>query len=246
MSGAPGKLLLRALAGETSSRPPFWFMRQAGRYLPEYREVRARAGGFLALCMAPELAAEVTLQPIRRFPLDAAILFADILLIPHALGQALDYREGEGPVLAPIRDRAGLAELDAQGAGARLAPVMETVARVAEALPEGVALIGFAGAPWTVASYMVEGGGSPDQRQAKRWAYGDPAGFGQLMALLVETTIDYLEAQALAGAEALQLFDTWAGSLAAGEFDSWVIEPTGKIVAGLRARGIEAPIRNPA
>ena len=236
------KPLLRALGGESLSRPPFWFMRQAGRYLPEYRAVRARAGGFLDLCMAPELAAEVTLQPIRRFQMDAAILFADILLIPHALGQPLDYREGEGPVLAPIRDAKALAGLERRGAEDRLAPVLETVSRVAGALPDGVALIGFAGAPWTVATYMVEGGGSPDHRHAKRWAYGDRQGFAALIELLVEATIDYLAGQARAGAEALQLFDTWAGSLAAGEFDRWVIQPTAQIVAGLRAGGVEAPI----
>ncbi len=236
------KPLCRALAGERLARPPFWFMRQAGRYLPEYRALRARAGGFLELCLTPELAAEATLQPIRRYGMDGAILFADILLIPHALGQSLDYREGNGPVLAPVRDAAGLAGLDACRVEARLAPVYETVARVADALPGEVALIGFAGAPWTVATYMVEGGGSPDHRHAKRWAYSDPAGFEALMDLLVRATIDYLAGQVRAGAEAVQLFDTWAGSLAAPEFDRWVIRPTARIVAGLRARELEVPI----
>ncbi len=244
MSGRakPEKPLIRALRGERLDRPPFWFMRQAGRYLPEYRAVRADAGGFLDLCMNPEKAAEVTLQPIRRYGMDAAILFADILLIPHALGQPLDYREGEGPVLEPIRDAAGLSRLDASAASSGLAPVMETVARVAAALPDETALIGFAGAPWTVATYMVEGGGSPDHRNTKRWAYGDPDGFTRLIEVVVDATVDYLAAQVAAGAEALQLFDTWAGSLAAPEFDRWVTAPTRAIVAGLRARGIDVPL----
>ncbi len=236
------KPLIRALRGERLARPPFWFMRQAGRYLPEYRAVRADAGGFLDLCMNPEKAAEVTLQPIRRYGMDAAILFADILLIPHALGQPLDYREGEGPVLEPIRDAAGVARLSAENAPPHLEPVMETVARVAEALPDEVALIGFAGAPWTVATYMVEGGGSPDHRLTKRWAYSDPDSFVHLIGAIVESTIDYLAAQVEAGAEALQIFDTWAGSLAAPEFERWVVRPTHFIVQGLRARGIDVPI----
>lgn len=236
------KPFLSALAGETATRPPFWFMRQAGRYLPEYRAVRARAGHFLKLCYTPEHAIEVTMQPIRRFHPDAAILFADILLIPHALGQAVDFREGEGPVLDPVRDVAALSRLGRDRFDATLAPVYQSVAGIAAALPPDVALIGFAGSPWTVATYMVEGRGSPDQQRAKRWAMGDPAGFGRLLDLLVDATVDYLSQQVAAGAEALQLFDTWAGSLPAGLFETCCIEPTRRIVAELDRRHPEIPV----
>ncbi|MDP6708907.1 MAG: uroporphyrinogen decarboxylase [Alphaproteobacteria bacterium] len=236
------KRLLRVLAGLPVDRPPFWFMRQAGRYLGEYRRVRGEAGSFLELCYAPELAEEVTLQPIRRFHPDAAILFADILLVPEAMGQELAFREGEGPVLTPIRDVSALQALEPEGLHERLAPIYETVARLARSLPDDVALIGFAGAPWTVATYMVEGGGSPDQRLAKRWAFEDPAGFGRLIDLLVEATVAYLAAQVRAGAEVLQLFDTWSGSLPETAFARWCIEPTRRVVDGLRAAGIGVPI----
>jgi len=217
-------------------------MRQAGRYLPEYRALRAEAGSFLDLCYDPKRAAEVTLQPVRRFSPDAAILFADILLLPEAMGQALRYAEGEGPVLEPVRDVAALTGLRIEGVHARLAPVYETLARVADALPEEVALIGFAGAPWTVATYMVEGGGSVDHRHVKRWAFADPDGFGALIDLLVEGTAEYLAAQARAGAEVLQLFDTWAGVLPAAEFERWCVRPTRAIVERLRADGIQVPV----
>lgn len=236
------KRLLRVLAGLPVERSPFWFMRQAGRYLASYRRVRAEAGSFLELCYAPALAEEVTLQPIWRFHPDAAILFADILLLPEAMGQALDYREGEGPVLEPIRSVEALRELRPEAIDERLAPIYETVARLARSLPSDVALIGFAGSPWTVATYMVEGSGSADQRRAKRWAFEDPAGFGQLIELLVETTIHYLAAQARAGAEVLQLFDTWAGSLPEAAFETWCIEPTRAIIDGLRAAGVTVPV----
>ena len=189
------KRLLRPLRGETLSRPPFWLMRQAGRYLPEYQAVRREAGDFLTLCYTPDLAVEVTLQPLRRYAMDAAIVFADILLIPDALGQPLTYREGEGPVLEPLRSRQDLRSLDAGRLHDHLAPVYETVARLARELPPETALIGFAGAPWTVATYMVEGRSSRDFCATKRWAYGDPEGFGQLINLLVETTSLYLVAQ---------------------------------------------------
>jgi uroporphyrinogen decarboxylase len=237
-----GKRLLATLAGRPVDRPPFWFMRQAGRYLPEYRALRAEAGSFLELCYDPARAAEATLQPVRRFGPDAAILFADILLLPEAMGQALRYAEGEGPILDPVRDRAALRALRPERIQARLAPVYETVARVAEALPEEVTLIGFAGAPWTVATYMVEGGGSVDHRHAKRWAFADPDGFGALIELLVGGTAEYLAAQARAGAEVLQLFDTWAGALPAAAFERWCVAPTRAIVERLRALGVKQPI----
>jgi uroporphyrinogen decarboxylase len=236
------KPLLRALAGETMPTPPWWLMRQAGRYLPEYRMLRQRAPDFVALCLDPELAAELTLQPVRRFGMDGAILFSDILLLPGALGQALAFREGEGPVLEPILDERAIARLHLDGAGSRLAPVFEAVSRVAAALAPQTALIGFAGSPWTVATYMVEGGASRDFRRVKGWAYRDPVGFGSLMELLVEGTIMLLSGQIEAGAEAVQLFDTWAGVLPEALFERWVIGPTRRIVAALRSRFPEHPI----
>jgi len=236
------KLLIRALRGETLPRPPFWFMRQAGRYLPEYRAMRQQAGSFLELCYNPDLATQVTLQPIRRFGMDAAILFADILLIPDGLGQTLDYREGEGPILEPICNVADLARLSLDKLHRRVAPVYETVARLAAELPDHVALIGFAGAPWTVATYMVEGKGSRDHALVKQWAYGDPDGFGQLIDLLVTATVAYLSKQVDAGAEAVQLFDTWAGALSETAFQRWCIEPVHQIVALLRQKHPELAI----
>ena len=239
---AEGKtLLIRALEG-ASGRPPIWLMRQAGRYLPEYREIRDAAGSFLDLCYTPELAAEVTLQPIRRFGFDAAIIFSDILVVPHALGQELAFREGEGPVLAPITDTAGLDLLQRAGAVDRLAPVFETVMRVREALSDDVALIGFCGAPWTVATYMVGGRGSPDQRDAKKWAYGDPQGFGRLIDLLVDVSAEYLLRQVDAGAQVLQIFDSWAGNLADDAFARWSIAPIKEIVARVKADHPHVPI----
>lgn len=236
------KLFIRALNGETLARPPFWLMRQAGRYLPEYRATRAQAGSFLDLCFAPELAVEVTLQPLRRYGMDAAILFSDILVVPHALGQKLDYVEGEGPQLDPIRDASGLGRLATGDFHDRLAPVYETVRRLSTAIPETTALIGFAGSPWTVACYMVEGGGSKEYAHVKRFAYGDPQGFQALIDLLVRTTADYLSAQIQAGAEAVQVFDSWAGVLPAPEFRKWVIEPTRRLVELLNARHPGVPV----
>jgi uroporphyrinogen decarboxylase len=234
--------LLQTLAGQALTPPPIWLMRQAGRYLPEYRAVRARTGSFLELCYTPALAAEVTLQPIRRYGFDAAILFSDILVVPDALGQRVDFVEGEGPRLEPVRSQADLARLNGDATRTKFARVCETVARLRQDLPNGTALIGFCGAPWTVATYMAEGGGSPDQRAARLWAYRDPAGFGRLVEMLVEASVDYLAMQAEAGADVLQIFDTWAGSLPPREFETWVVEPTRRIVAALRAKHPQVPI----
>jgi uroporphyrinogen decarboxylase len=230
------KPLLRALARKGTERPPWWLMRQAGRYLPEYRAVRSRARDFVKLCLTPRLAAEVTLQPVRRFGMDGAILFSDILMIPHALGQKLAYHEGEGPVLEPIEDHIGITRLDPSRATRHLAPVFEAVERVAAVLDPKTALIGFAGSPWTVASYMVEGGTSRDFRKVKGWSYQDPEEFGVLIDLLTEVTIEFLAGQIEAGAEVVQLFDSWAGVLPEVPFARWVIEPTRRIVAALKQR----------
>jgi uroporphyrinogen decarboxylase len=233
---------LQPFVGEPVWPPPVWLMRQAGRYLPEYRETRAKAGSFLDLCYSPTLATEVTLQPIRRYAFDAAILFADILVVPDALGQKVAFLEGEGPVLDPITTPAGIAALDLAKARAKFQIIWDSVARIRQDLPRHIALIGFCGAPWTVATYMVEGKGSKEQAAARLWAYRDPEAFGQLIDLLVEASIEYLAGQAAAGADALQIFDSWAGSLPSGPFDQWVIRPTQRIVEGLRKRGITAPI----
>ncbi len=236
------KSLLSVLQGDTGPRPPIWLMRQAGRYLPEYRELRARAGSFLNLCYNPVHAAEVTLQPIRRFGFDASILFADILLLPNAMGQQLDYREGEGPVMEPIRSVEALKQLGERDIHATLAPVYETVRLLRKALPETCTLIGFAGAPWTVATYMVEGRGGNDQAAAKTWAYGDPEGFQVLIDRLVDATIDYLSKQVEAGAEVVQIFDTWAGALPEADFRRWCLKPVLSIVQGLRERHPNIPV----
>lgn len=237
-----GKRLIDALTDRPVDRPPFWFMRQAGRYLPEYRQIRAQVGDFLEMCYTPSAAAEVTLQPIRRYGMDAAILFADILLIPDALGQKLEYREGEGPVLEPIRTGEALAALRPDAIHERLAPVYETVERVAGALPEGTALIGFAGSPWTVASYMVEGHGSKEFQETRLWALRDPQGFGALIDILVETTTEYLSRQIEAGADAVQLFDSWSGVLSPDQFGRWCTDPTRAIVGRLKRRYPEIPV----
>lgn len=239
----PEKKLLRALAGLETEGVPLWMMRQAGRYLPEYREVRAKAGGFLNLCYTPELAEEVTLQPIRRYGFDAAILFSDILVVPDALGQQVAFKEGEGPVLEPITDEAGLAAL---GSPARvtehLKPVYETVARLSKSLPKETTLIGFAGAPWTVATYMVGGKGSPDQAAAKLWAYRAPDEFQKLIDILVEATVEHLAAQVEAGAEVVQIFDTWAGSLPELSFERFALRPVKAIRELLQARFPGLPV----
>ena len=235
--------LLRVLRGESLSPPPIWLMRQAGRYLPEYRALRAQAGDFLTLCYTPAFAAEVTLQPIRRFGFDAAIVFADILLVPHALGVGLRFAEGEGPKLDPIRDTTGLARLtDSVRAADKLAPVYETLSLVRAKLPRDVALIGFAGAPWTVATYVAEGGGSTDQAAAKLWAYRDPLGFEKLIDVLTEATIVYLERQIEAGADVLQIFESWASGLSEPMFERLCMRPTARIVSALKVRHPSVPI----
>lgn len=217
-------------------------MRQAGRYLPEYREVRAQAGSFLNLCGAPKLAAEVTLQPLRRFDLDAAIIFADILLIPKALGQHLEFQEGEGPVLKPVQGASDLSGLDDELKLSELDPVFEALEIVSSELSDSVSLIGFCGAPWTVATYMVAGRGTPDQRPAREAAYRDEAWFGDLIDLLVRSSVGYLARQVEAGAEAVQIFDTWAGVLGDEQFDRWCIAPTRQIVEEFRLRCPGVPV----
>jgi uroporphyrinogen decarboxylase len=224
------KPLLKVLDGARCVPPPVWLMRQAGRYLPEYRAVREKAGGFLDLVFNPELAAEVTLQPVRRFGFDAAILFSDILVVPHALGQPVSFAVGEGPQLDPIRDGGQVKRLAAELDHAVLAPVYQTVRLVKQKLDANVALLGFCGAPWTVASYMIAGHGTPDQAPARLFAYREPGAFAALIDKLVEASAAYLVRQLQAGADAVQVFDTWAGVLPAEEFVRWCIEPTRQIV----------------
>jgi uroporphyrinogen decarboxylase len=234
------KPLLSVLKGEKPEKTPVWLMRQAGRYLPEYRALRAEKGGFLDLATDPVSAAEVTLQPIRRFGFDGAILFSDILMVPFALGQDLRFEAGEGPRLSPPLVDAKLQTL--ARVPTRLEPVYATVEKVAAALPPETAFLGFAGSPWTVATYMVAGQGSRDQSEARRYAYGDPGGFEAIVDAIAEMTVDYLSRQIEAGVEAVQLFDSWSGSLAPAHFERWVIAPTAKIVASLKARHPETPI----
>ncbi|CAA7614032.1 Uroporphyrinogen decarboxylase [Candidatus Terasakiella magnetica] len=236
------KPFLRALAGETLTPPPFWLMRQAGRYLPEYRATRAEAGSFLDLCYNPELATEVTLQPLRRYGFDAAILFSDILVIPDALRQQVAFKEGEGPVLTPIRSATDLDGLNISGLHDHLAPVYATVKKLSAAIPATTALIGFAGAPWTVATYMIEGSGSKDFSKAKTMMFGQPELFARLMALLIQATGDYLIRQIDNGAEAIQIFDTWAGALPEDQFERWVIAPTRVLVQRIRAERPGVPV----
>ena len=236
------KPLLRVLRGETPTRPPYWLMRQAGRYLPEYRKIRAEAGDFLDLCYAPELAAEVTLQPVERFAMDAAILFSDILVVPHGLGRKVAFLEGEGPSLEPLREAGEVASLSLDRMLGHLAPVYETVTRVRGRLPAEAALIGFAGAPWTVATYMLEGGSSRDFAAAKHWMRARTADFEALIDVLVEATVAHLSAQAAAGAEVVQIFDSWASALEGDEFERWSVEPARRIVAGLKQSHPEVPV----
>lgn len=236
------KRFLQPFSGNAVTPPPVWLMRQAGRYLPEYRKTRADAGSFLDLCYSPKLAAEVTLQPIRRYGFDAAILFSDILVVPDALGQSVRFAEGEGPRLDPIKSIEGLARLALSNTNDKFARVCETVERLSKKLPRETALIGFCGAPWTVATYMAEGKGSPDQAAARGWAYSDPQGFSALIDILTEASIVYLSGQLDAGANAIQIFDSWAGSLAEDEFARWVIAPTAKIVAAIRSRYAGVPV----
>ena len=240
MSAPAHKKLLNVLKGNQEEVPPVWLMRQAGRYLPEYRALRAEKGGFLELAYDSDCAAEITIQPIRRFGFDGAILFSDILVIPHAMGQDLWFETGEGPRLAPP-----LVDHDFEKlvpAPERLNPVFETVRKVAAALSPETTFLGFAGSPWTVATYMVAGQGSKDQAEARRMAYGQPERFGELIDRIIAATVDYLSGQIEAGVDAVQLFDSWAGSLSPAQFEQWVIAPNAKIVAGLKARHPDTPI----
>ncbi len=237
------KKLMRALAGEVQTVPPVWLMRQAGRYLPEYRATREKAGDFLTLCYTPDLAAEVTLQPIRRYGFDAAILFADILLVPQALGADLWFVTGEGPRLSTVTSAAEIAALKpADAVHETLAPVYETVRILTRELPPETALIGFAGAPWTVATYMIAGRGTPDQGPAHALREGDPAAFDMLIERLTDATIEYLGAQIEAGAEVVKLFDSWAGSLPGDAFERYAVEPARAIIAALKARYPHVPV----
>lgn len=242
LSSSSEKPLLAAIRGQDLAHPPIWLMRQAGRYLPEYRDVRSQVGGFLDLCYDPERATEVTLQPIRRFGLDAAIIFSDILVLPHALGQAVDFQEGRGPVLHPIRDRAGIARLARQADPDKLSRVYDALSRTRSALPESVTLIGFCGAPWTVACYMAEGGSSKDFAAVKGFAFADPVGFEGLIAHLVDTTASHLIGQIEAGADLVQLFESWAGVLPAPAFERWCVAPVRAIVSRVKARYPDIPI----
>lgn len=237
------KPMLRALRGETLPAPPVWLMRQAGRYLPEYRATREKAGSFLDLCYNPELAAEVTMQPIHRFGFDAAILFADILLIPQALGANLTFVQGEGPRLSTLNDQAGVDALKpADAVHETLSPIYETVSRVAAQLPPEITLIGFAGAPWTVATYMVAGRGTPDQEPARRMLIEHREAFLALIDLIADATVEYLSRQIEAGAEVVKLFDSWAGSLSWANFDACCTQPIARIIAALKARHPNVPI----
>jgi uroporphyrinogen decarboxylase len=237
---AQRKLLLSVLSGEKSERKPVWLMRQAGRYLPEYRALRETRGGFLELATDPDAAAEITLQPIRRFGFDGAILFSDILIVPFALGQNLSFEAGEGPALTPALVDASLGAL--QQVPERFEPIFRTVEKVKASLPSETSFLGFAGSPWTVATYMIAGRGSRDQAEARRLAYRDPKAFAALVDAIVGATVDYLDGQIRAGADVLQIFDSWAGSLADDQFRRWVIEPTARIVAALRTRHRHVPI----
>ncbi|MEP7240782.1 MAG: uroporphyrinogen decarboxylase [Devosia sp.] len=235
------KPLLATVKGQPQERPPVWIMRQAGRYLPEYRAVREKAGSFLDLCYAPSLAAEVSLQPLRRFDLDAAIVFSDILVIPDALGQEVRFETGEGPVLDPITQE-GLGRLHPVDVLEHLAPVLETIERIKGGLAPEKTLIGFCGSPWTVATYMIGGRGSPDQAAARVFALEHPEAFATLIDILVEASVDYLVAQFKAGADVVQLFESWALNLDEPAFRAQVIAPNRRIVAGVRAKIAGAPI----
>jgi len=241
MKTDPNNPILRALSGVRVEPVPVWFMRQAGRHLPEYMEIRSTAKDFIDFCFTPGKAAEVTLQPVRRYDMDAAILFADILLIPIGLGRRVEFVKGVGPTLDPI-DAAGIDALTIDGAADRVSAVYETVAKVRAELDPSKALIGFAGGPWTVATYMLEGRGTPNKEDAKRFAYEQPEAMAALLHALVESSADYLIAQARAGADALKIFESWAEGLSPDLFDRLVLRPTADIVAKIRAAGIDVPI----
>ena len=240
MTAPSPKKLLNVLRGDQEAIPPMWLMRQAGRYLPEYRELRAQKGGFLELAYDSEAATEITIQPIRRFGFDAAILFSDILVIPHAMGQDLWFETGEGPRLAPRLAQSALE--DFIPAPERLRPVLDTVRKVSDSLPPETTFLGFAGSPWTVATYMVHGQGSKDQSEARRMAHVEPERFSALVEAIITATVDYLAGQIEAGVDAVQLFDSWAGSLSPAQFEKWVIAPNAEIVRRLKARHPDAPI----
>ena len=234
------KLLLETLRGKKSDRTPVWLMRQAGRYLPEYRELRASKGGFLELCYDAEAAAEVTLQPIKRFAFDGAILFSDILIVPHAMGQNLWFEAGEGPRLAPKITEVALASLER--APEHFEAIYKTVRRVASQIDDKTTFMGFAGSPWTIATYMVQGQGSKDQAVTRRYAYKDEVAFGELIDAIIENTVEYLLGQVDAGVEAIQLFDSWAGTLSPAQFEKWVIAPNAEIISRLKAVHPDLPI----
>ncbi len=233
---------IETLLGQSNKVPPIWLMRQAGRYLPEYRETRQEAGSFLDLCYNPKLACEVTLQPIRRYEFDASILFSDILVVPDALGQKVEFVQGEGPKLEPIENAKDLKKLDIKKTKNKFGSVCETVELLRKSLPKETALIGFCGAPWTVATYMIGGKGSPDQAKTRLFAYSDPNLFSKLIELLVFASVDYLSGQIKAGAQVLQIFDSWAGNLPEDEFRKWVIQPTEEIVRQMKAAYPDVPI----
>lgn len=241
-TGTAEKALLRVLRGESLSPPPIWLMRQAGRYLPEYRAIRAKAASFLDFCYTPALAAEATLQPVQRFGFDAAILFSDILVVPDALGQKVSFEQGEGPKLASIMTEEDFAKLNDEIDLQRLAPVFETIARVRSALPPETALIGFCGAPWTVASYMIAGHGTPDQAPARLLAYRDPGLVQRLIDRLVEASTRYLLRQIEAGVEVIQIFESWAGVLPPHELDRWCVAPVARIVAEIKRHDRNFPV----
>lgn len=240
MPATTPKKLLSVLQGNQELVPPVWLMRQAGRYLPEYRELRAQKGGFLELAYDSDAATEITIQPIRRFGFDAAILFSDILVVPHAMGQELWFEAGEGPRLAPRLAQSELNGLTANPE--RLSPVLDTVRKVSAALPKETTFLGFAGSPWTVATYMVHGQGSKDQSEARRMAYAEPDRFSALIEAIITTTVDYLSGQINAGVDAVQLFDSWAGSLSPAQFEKWVVAPNAEIVRRLKVLHPDVPI----
>jgi uroporphyrinogen decarboxylase len=240
------KSLLRALSGQVQATPPIWLMRQAGRYLPEYRQTRSKAGSFLDLVYNSDLACEVTMQPIRRYQFDAAILFADILVIPQALGQKLWFEENKGPCLTPIENKADFKKLSLNDLNKTLSPIYETIKKIRQELQkegfEQTALIGFAGAPWTIACYMIEGGSSKNFEKVRTLAYEQPEFFSELIELITQATIFYLEKQIEAGAEIVQIFDSWAGVLEETQFYKWCIEPTKKIVKALAMTNANVPV----
>lgn len=237
----PNRKVLDVLNGRTVTPPPIWLMRQAGRYLPEYRETRKKAGSFLDLCYSPEYATEVTLQPIRRYGFDAAILFSDILVIPDALHRNVTFTEGHGPQMDPI-DTDGILGLSQEGVLDHLKPVMETVSRLRGALPSETTLLGFCGAPWTVATYMIAGHGTPDQAPARLFAYRHPEVFARLLDFLADVSADYLVAQIDAGADAVQIFDSWAGVLGEAEFEAFAVRPVRRIIDSVKSRRPQARV----